>query len=110
MVKDFIYPGEYTFERIDEKWPVEKKIAFIKRDLESVKFEKEVPKQFVDNLEYYFPDKELDLEGVAPYIEEYWENELVSMKKRLKEKYLPFIKLMAMLLVVVGLVILFPDL
>ena len=95
MVKDFIYPGEYTFERIDEKWPVEKKIAFIKRDLESVKFEKEVPKQFVDNLEYYFPDEELDLEGVAPYIEEYWENELVSMKKRLKEKYLPFIKLMA---------------
>ena len=95
MVKDFIYPGEYAFERIDDKWPVEKKIAFIKRDLESVKFEKEVPKQFVDNLEYFFPDEELDLEGVSPYIEEYLEKELVSMKKRLKEKYLPFIKLMA---------------
>lgn len=97
MVKNFIYPDEYTFERIDDKWPVERKLAFIRRDLESVRFEKEVPKEFLDNLEYYFPDEELELDGVIPYIQEYFETELVFMKKKLEDKYLPFIKLMAIM-------------
>ena len=50
MVKNFIYPGAYEFERIDKNLPIDEQLKLIRKDLESLSFEKELPVGFMSSL------------------------------------------------------------
>ena len=54
-IKDFFYPGQYSFEMLDENLPVSQKLELIKKDLESMKFEKEIPTELFKYLQVYYP-------------------------------------------------------
>ena len=98
IIKDFFYPGEYNFSRIDSSLPLEEQMRLIKKDLESMKFEKEVASEFMKNLEYYYYDPNEttdDLERFIDGVDFYFKPQLKTMKEKIKTKYLPFIKLIA---------------
>lgn len=92
IVKELLYFDEYTFERLDESLSLEEQIALIKKDLESMNFEKEIPHYFVEMLEYFFPSAEEDLSYIG-FNANNFKDSLIKIKSKLTEKYIPFIKI-----------------
>lgn len=93
LIKEFIYPGEYNFSRIDENLSLEEKLRYIKNDLENEAFTEEVDYTFIELLEFFYPEEEKDY--VVEDVEEINEvglNKLNILYDKLKSKYLPFVK------------------
>ena len=93
MVKNFIYPGAYEFERIDKNLPIDEQLKLIRKDLESLSFEKELPVGFMSSLEYFYPGGEGDLDDINDVLNTYFKAQLNNVKTKLETKYLPFLKL-----------------
>ncbi len=96
-IKDFFYPGEYEFERIDSNLPLEKQMALIRSDLESLKFEKEIAGEFMANLQHYYYNGEQDgrIDNFVDGLDMFFIPQLKEMKDKIQNKYLPFIKLIS---------------
>lgn len=97
IIKDFLYPDKYTITRIDSDLPLDEQISLIQKDLESMAFEREIPKEFMDNLQWYFPGDDIDIDEIDTMIDQYGLPQAKRMKSKLEEKYLPFIKLMSVM-------------
>lgn len=97
IIKDFLYPGEYEFERIDSSLPLERQIELIKKDLESFKFEKELAPEFIANLQHYYYHGEQDgsIDNFADGLGMFFIPQLKDIKEKLENKYLPFLKLIS---------------
>lgn len=97
LIKDFFYPGEYEFERIDSNLPLDKQMDLIKKDLESIKFEKEIAGEFMANLQHYYYNGEQDgpIDNFIDGLDMFFIPQLKEIKEKLENKYLPFIKLIA---------------
>lgn len=93
LCKNFLNPGEYTFDRIPSSLSLDEQISLIRKDLESINFEREVFKQLVDELSYYFPGQESDLSSLEFFLEESFGGKLKIVKSKLNDTYIPFIKL-----------------
>ena len=93
-IKDFLYPNEYDFNRIDSDLPLGEQLELIKNDLESMRFEKEVEKILLENLHYLYPSQEKELDELSDIMYMYLMPQVTYIKDNLNKKYLPFLKLM----------------
>ena len=92
-IKDFFYPGQYSFERLDENLPVSQKLELIKKDLESMKFEKEIPSELFKYLQVYYPiEKVLSSDIKNDELSFLFYGNLQRLYDEVKNRYLPFIK------------------
>lgn len=92
-IKDFFYPGQYSFAELDENLPVSQKLELIKKDLESMKFEKEIPSELFKYLQAYYPvEKVLSSDIKNDELSFLFYGNLQRLSDEIKNKYLPFIK------------------
>ena len=91
--KDFLYPGQYTFSRIDSSLPIGKQLTLIRKDLESMKFKKEVDDELMRLLTMFYPiyPEEID-EKELDNIQLYLNPVLKNAKKKLENRYFSVIK------------------
>lgn len=95
-IKDFFYPGQYSFTRFDKNMTYSKKLEVIRKDLESVKFQKEVPSGLFKHLEAYYPIEKVANDDVLnDHLSFLFHANLQKIIDLVKDKYLPFIKTMS---------------
>ena len=93
LSKDFLYPDEYEIQRFKKNMTNEDKIEYIKGDLESVSFEKNVNASLLEVLEYFYPDDDKEYtEDALEELEEEAKDKLYDLYDKLVNKYFPFIK------------------
>jgi ATP-dependent protease Clp ATPase subunit len=61
--------------------------------LDTRKFENEIPKSFMELLEYFYPGTDANLEDLTDQVDSYFKSMMEYIYSNLKEKYIPFIKL-----------------
>lgn len=91
MIKNLLYPGEFEFADFDDSQSVEEKLQIIKNDLESKEYADEVSYDFINLLEIYYPNADID-DNSLYVIKERFKNDLDVLEEMLKQKYIPFIK------------------
>lgn len=96
IIKDFLYPGKYKFHKLDENLTIDNKLKYITKDLESLNFTSEVDCSLIELLEKFFPDED-KVYNEQSYIElvELGKNKIDDLYEKLKNRYFPFIKIMA---------------
>jgi len=95
-IKDFLYPKKYNFIKLDETLPLKEQMNIIRKDLESMKFQKEIAPGLMDNLESYFCAGKYSKKEIEKHIEAveyYFKPALIKLRDKLNDKYFPFIKL-----------------
>lgn len=95
LINDFLYPGEYTYKRIDQNMTLQQKQEHVANDMDSSDFPLLINYDLFENLEYYYPSnidstdsmiklqKEIKTE-ILPILEKIYYN--------LHERLLPFIR------------------
>jgi len=95
LLRNFLYPRKYEFTKIEDRdLNLEEKIDYIKNDLANMTFTDEIGYEFTQLLQLYFPVKKANLEENYKTMMSYVYPKLDGLYNNLKEKYLPFLKLM----------------
>ena len=95
-IKDFFYPGQYSFNRFEKNMAYTNKLEIIRKNLESIKFQKEVPSGLFRYLEAYYPiEKVMNDDPLNDHLHFLFYANLQKTVDLAKNKYLPFIKTMA---------------
>ena len=91
VIKDLLYPEEFEFASLDDSKTTDEILQIIRNDLENKEYVDEVPYDFVNLLEMYYPNDDVD-ENSLFLIKEKLEKDLNELEEMIIKKYIPFIK------------------
>lgn len=91
MIKDLLYPSQYEFEEYDESISNDEMLKIIRNDLESKEYAEEVYFDFINLLEIYYPNDDID-NNCLYTLKERFKKDLDTLEEELNNKYIPFVK------------------